>query len=346
MITRDTVACAHASASLAPLPPCHFLTAPHTPCLLHLPRVRLRQQQLTALQELLTAEVAAVEGTPLQVSAVAQAVELLAHSLRDMRTASRALLFSKSHELQAVSAAVSATDMRADEVSRMARWGARRLGTGAGRASVWARRGSGRKCVAWCHGMAVRRGQVYVGAGRGWRAGMRWELQLGCAHFVRGGGVAKGAAGLHLRGAYWHAALVPGQGIRILGCCSTGTTLLVLGRWSTLYRPACPDTCVPLLKDRATVLEFGPYSTSRILCGASLLTRSAVIPGVHARCPAGNSSAFCVPFRAGTRRGHSQTACRVSPSSFAVLNSLSTHDKARTALCPDATYIPDMQRTS
>ncbi|KXZ46749.1 hypothetical protein GPECTOR_41g714 [Gonium pectorale] len=84
-------------------------------------QLKLRQQQLSALQELLTSEMAVVEGTPLQVSAVEQAVGLLAQSLRDMRQASRAMLLSKPEDVQAVSAAVSATDLRADEVSRMAR---------------------------------------------------------------------------------------------------------------------------------------------------------------------------------------------------------------------------------
>lgn len=153
----------------------------HIPSVLRLPRVRLRQQQLTALQELLTAEVAAVEGTPLQVSAVAQAVELLAHSLRDMRTASRALLFSKSNELQAVSAAVSATDLRADEVSRMARWGAqarREAGRGSRVGQREGRKGPGQKGCGLVSRMAVRRGRC-------WRAGMLCEMQLGCAHCVR-----------------------------------------------------------------------------------------------------------------------------------------------------------------
>ncbi|PNH08500.1 hypothetical protein TSOC_004947 [Tetrabaena socialis] len=108
----------------------------------------LRQQQLTALQELLVAEVAVVEGTPLQtrartplfravaarplslrstpsapshVAAVEQAVGLLGQSLGDMQAASRAMMLSQPADVQSVSAAVSATDVRADEVSRMAR---------------------------------------------------------------------------------------------------------------------------------------------------------------------------------------------------------------------------------
>ncbi|KAG2430087.1 hypothetical protein HXX76_010186 [Chlamydomonas incerta] len=88
---------------------------------LRMQQLKLRQQQLTALQELLTAEMAAIEGTPLQVSAVEQAVGLLGQSLRDMKAASRAMLLSGPDQVAAVSAAVSATDSRADEVSRMAR---------------------------------------------------------------------------------------------------------------------------------------------------------------------------------------------------------------------------------
>ncbi|KAG2447904.1 hypothetical protein HYH02_007358 [Chlamydomonas schloesseri] len=88
---------------------------------LRMQQLKLRQQQLTALQELLTAEMAAIEGTPLQVSAVEQAVGLLGQSLRDMKAASRAMLLSGPEQVAAVSAAVSATDSRADEVSRMAR---------------------------------------------------------------------------------------------------------------------------------------------------------------------------------------------------------------------------------
>ncbi|GFR47052.1 hypothetical protein Agub_g8737, partial [Astrephomene gubernaculifera] len=88
---------------------------------LRMQQLKLRQQQLTALQELLTAEMAVIEGTPLQVSAVEQAVGLLSQSLRDMKAASRAMLFSKPEDVQSISAAVSATDTRADEVSRMAR---------------------------------------------------------------------------------------------------------------------------------------------------------------------------------------------------------------------------------
>ena len=47
---------------------------------------------------------------------------LLGQSLRDMKVASRAMLLSGPDQVAAVSAAVSATDSRADEVSRMARW--------------------------------------------------------------------------------------------------------------------------------------------------------------------------------------------------------------------------------
>ncbi|GIL62083.1 hypothetical protein Vafri_16369 [Volvox africanus] len=88
---------------------------------LRMQQLKLRQQQLTALQELLTAEMAVIEGTPLQVSAVEQAVGLLAQSLRDMKAASRAMMFSRPEDVPSLSAAVSATDSRADEVSRMAR---------------------------------------------------------------------------------------------------------------------------------------------------------------------------------------------------------------------------------
>ncbi|GLC38209.1 hypothetical protein PLESTB_001087600 [Pleodorina starrii] len=88
---------------------------------LRMQQLKLRQQQLTALQELLTAEMAVIEGTPLQVSAVEQAVGLLSQSLHDMKAASRAMLFSRPEDVQSISAAVSATDSRADEVSRMAR---------------------------------------------------------------------------------------------------------------------------------------------------------------------------------------------------------------------------------
>ncbi|KAG2497436.1 hypothetical protein HYH03_004591 [Edaphochlamys debaryana] len=88
---------------------------------LRMQQLKLRQQQLLALQELLAAEAAAIEGTPLQVAAVEQAVGLLGSSLGDMKAASRAMLLSRPEDVQAISAAVSATDLRADEVSRMAR---------------------------------------------------------------------------------------------------------------------------------------------------------------------------------------------------------------------------------
>jgi hypothetical protein len=64
-----------------------------------------------------------VSPSAVQVSAVEQAVGLLGQSLRDMKAASRAMLLSGPDQVAAVSAAVSATDSRADEVSRMARWG-------------------------------------------------------------------------------------------------------------------------------------------------------------------------------------------------------------------------------
>ena len=52
---------------------------------------RLRQQQLSALQCLLRTEAACIEGNPLQLSAVQQAVDLLADSLEDVHTVASTL---------------------------------------------------------------------------------------------------------------------------------------------------------------------------------------------------------------------------------------------------------------
>lgn len=83
---------------------------------------RLRQQQLSALQELLRSEVAAVEGTPLQLSAVQQALSLLAQSLSDMELAAAAIAAGRAlGDASAVASTVSSADARAEDVSRMAR---------------------------------------------------------------------------------------------------------------------------------------------------------------------------------------------------------------------------------
>lgn len=52
---------------------------------------RLRQQQLSALQCLLRTEAACIEGNPLQLSAVQQAVDLLADSLEDVHNVASSL---------------------------------------------------------------------------------------------------------------------------------------------------------------------------------------------------------------------------------------------------------------
>eukprot|EP00193_Tetraselmis_chui_P015739 CAMPEP_0177784964 /NCGR_PEP_ID=MMETSP0491_2-20121128/20022_1 /TAXON_ID=63592 /ORGANISM="Tetraselmis chuii, Strain PLY429" /LENGTH=530 /DNA_ID=CAMNT_0019305847 /DNA_START=169 /DNA_END=1761 /DNA_ORIENTATION=+ len=89
---------------------------------LRLEQLRLRQQQLAALQCLLRTEAACIEGSPLQLSAVQQAVDLLTDSLEDVHAAAAALQWGgEITHAAAVAASVSEADSRAEEVSMMAR---------------------------------------------------------------------------------------------------------------------------------------------------------------------------------------------------------------------------------
>jgi len=90
---------------------------------LRLEQLRLRQQQLAALQCLLRTEAACIEGSPLQLSAVQQAVDLLSDSLEDVHAAAAALQWGGEQitHAAAVAASVSEADARAEEVSAMAR---------------------------------------------------------------------------------------------------------------------------------------------------------------------------------------------------------------------------------
>jgi hypothetical protein len=88
--------------------------------ILRLEQLTLRQQQLTALRELLIAEVDAVEGTDQQASAVEQALHLLNNSLEEAEDAALAVC-SSTADVQTVAVAVSRADYRAEAVSKMAR---------------------------------------------------------------------------------------------------------------------------------------------------------------------------------------------------------------------------------
>eukprot|EP00877_Chromochloris_zofingiensis_P007036 jgi/Chrzof1/2586/Cz11g21090.t1 len=90
---------------------------------LRLEQVRLRQQQLTALQGLLHIESSSMPGTPLQVSAVGQTVSLLDASLIDMQAAAAALVRFDAPMEDSIAAAemVSHADARAESISQMAR---------------------------------------------------------------------------------------------------------------------------------------------------------------------------------------------------------------------------------
>jgi len=89
---------------------------------LRLEQLRLRQQQLSALQCLLRTEAACIEGSPLHLSAVQQAVDLLAESLDDVHSVASALQWDgEVSQVAAVAQNVSEADARAEEVSMMAR---------------------------------------------------------------------------------------------------------------------------------------------------------------------------------------------------------------------------------
>eukprot|EP00192_Tetraselmis_astigmatica_P003929 CAMPEP_0117660640 /NCGR_PEP_ID=MMETSP0804-20121206/7074_1 /TAXON_ID=1074897 /ORGANISM="Tetraselmis astigmatica, Strain CCMP880" /LENGTH=468 /DNA_ID=CAMNT_0005467379 /DNA_START=160 /DNA_END=1562 /DNA_ORIENTATION=+ len=89
---------------------------------LRLEQLRLRQQQLSALQCLLRTEAACIEGNPLQLSAVQQAVDLLADSLEDVHSVASTLQWDgEVSQVAAVAQNVSEADARAEEVSMMAR---------------------------------------------------------------------------------------------------------------------------------------------------------------------------------------------------------------------------------